>query len=222
MTSLAERNILAALLTAFLPGIAGCASLPIGAGYTEERARFGVVLPAAAETLMPGSATDREVLDALGPPAAITALPAGYAFLYEGGALLSRGVGASVFSLRGAYSWSEREVSAAVFVFDDMGRLAAAGVDRSREGTGTGFSIGTQNARAADQLVYLLPSGTHLWGRTMLRRLPVLLNAQSSLASGEAGFERRGTTTRVGQNALPSSHVTALALLELLRQQTGQ
>lgn len=115
-----------------------------------------------------------------------------------------------------------RCVAVAVFVFDEAGQPAAAGVEWSRDGTGRGFSIGTQNARAADQLDCLLLSGAHLRGRSMLRRLPVTLNAESRLATGRAGFERRGTTTRVGQNALPSSHVTDLDLLDLLRQQTGQ
>lgn len=222
MIAFARRCGLAALLAAAVPGLAGCASLPFGAGYSEERARFGDILPEAAESLAPREATDRDVMAVLGPPAAITALPEGYAFLYEGGALVSRSVGGSIFSVRGAYAWSARELASAAFVFDDGGELVAAGVERSRDGTGIGFSIGTQGASAADQIVYLLPSSTHLWGRSMLRRLPVLLNSQSSLVSGEAGFERRGTTTRVGQNALPASHVTALALLELLRQQTGQ
>ena len=218
----ARRAMAGMALGGALALVAGCSSIPFGAGFTEEGSTYGQTLPPAVDGLEAGTHTDSDVLDLLGPPAHVTALPAGYAFLYEGGHLQSRSVGASYHSFRAAYAWSTVEFSIAAFVFDDDGRLTAGAIERRDDGSGRGFSIGTQGARAADQLVYVLPSSQHLWARSMLRRTPVLLNEQSSLDSGEHGFARRGTTAKVGQETLPSSYVTAIGLLDLLRTQTGQ
>lgn len=171
---------------------------------------------------MPGQDTDRDVLATLGPPARLTRLAEGYAFLYEGGDLDARSVGASIYQFRSAYAWSKRSFQIAAFVFDPEGTLIGAAIERSDAGTGRGFSIGTRSATAADQFVFLLPASQHFWGRRMLRRAPQLLTEQTNLSSGEAGVERRGTTTKVGQNTLTSGYITALALLELLRTETGQ
>jgi hypothetical protein len=201
--------------------LSGCASLPFSAGYTIESAEFGDQIPPEAEGFEPGVATHHAVLDGLGPPAAITALPDGFAFLYQGGRLANQSVGASVYSLRAGYSWSDAEKAAAVFVFDRAGRLVGGAVDRRADGTGRGFAVGTQRSEAADQLVFLLPSSQHFWGRQGLRRPPRTLMQQTNVDSGAHAVEQRGTTTRVGQRSLESGYVNALALLELLRQQTG-
>ena len=65
--------------------LAACSRIPFGAGYEADFVSFDRVLPETAETVTPGTATDADVLAALGPPAAINALHDGYAFLYEGG-----------------------------------------------------------------------------------------------------------------------------------------
>ena len=202
--------------------LAACARIPIGAGYEADFVSFDTVLPRTAETLVASTATDGDVLVALGPPAAITALPDGYAFLYEGGQLRNRGVGASFYQARASYAWSAAGFSLAAFVFDREGRLTAAAVERSDEGTGKGFSIGSQNAAAVDQLPYILPASQHAWGRQLLDRLPAGLNAGSDPDSGAAGFELRGTSPSVGQRALASGYNDAQALLDFLKRQAGQ
>lgn len=210
-----------AMLAAALAS-AGCARLPIGAGYEEQDTRFGEVLPPAAEELAPGQAQDTDVLAALGPPALITALPSGYAFLYEGGQLTNRSVGANVYQFQAGYAWSGAQFAVAAFVFDADGQLRGAAIDRSDSGTGSGFSVGSQRAQAFDQIAFLLPAPQHLWSRQLLRRLPTGLNRGSDIVSGAHGLERRGTPVSVGQRTLASGYSDALALLELLRTQTGQ
>jgi hypothetical protein len=202
--------------------IAACSRIPVGAGYEADFVTFDRVLPETAGTLTPGTATDEDVLAALGPPAAITAMADGYAFLYEGGRLRNRGVGANVYQARASYAWSAAGFSLGAFVFDRQGRLTAAAVERSDEGTGKGFSIGTQNAAAVDQLPYILPASQHVWGRQLLDRLPAGLNAGSDPDSGEAGFELRGTSPSVGQRTLASGYNDAQALLDFLKRQAGQ
>lgn len=199
----------------------GCTALPFSAGFTTEASEFGERLPTSAEALMPGKASDSDVLDALGPPAVITALPDGYAFLYESGRLSSKSVGASVYSFRAGYSWSDAQFGIGAFVFDREGRLTGQAIERSAEGTGRGFSVGTQKSQAAEQVLYLLPASEHRWGSQMLRQLPRTLNQASNPDSGASGLERRGTSTKVGQRTLESGYFTALALLELLKTQSG-
>ena len=213
-----------ALAAAVAAGVwlAGCSSLPFGGGYTRDTGEFGTMVGEDAERLAPGQATDEDVLDALGPPSLITALPDGYAFLYDGGRLNNQSVGASIYSFRAAYAWSEAEFTIAAFVFDDDHRLTGRAVERREDATGRGFSIGTQRARAVDQAAYLVPAPPHFWGRSMLRLLPRTLGDGTNIDSGMHGLERRATTARVGQRTLEASHPSALALLELLRQQTGQ
>jgi hypothetical protein len=202
--------------------VAGCARLPIGAGYEQQDAVFGEVLPATAESLAPGGARDADVLAALGPPTAITALPDGYAFLYEGGRLRTRSVGGNFYQFQSGYAWSSAQLAIAAFVFDDEGILCGAAVERGDEGTGSGFSAGSQGAQAFDQIAFLLPASQHFWGRQLLRRLPAGLNRGSDMASGLHGLERRGTPVDVGQRTLASGYSDAQALLDLLRTQTGQ
>lgn len=201
--------------------LGGCASLPVSAGYDHDLASFGKPLDAAAGRLAVGHATDADVLVALGPPALISKLKGGHGFLYESGRLNSESVGASVYSFRAGYAWSAAEFTVAAFVFDGEGRLTSKAVERRGNGTGSGFSVGHSKASSGDQLAYLVPAPQHFWGRQMLRRLPRTLMDGVNLESGAHGFERRGTTTKAGQRSLESSYVTAQALLDLLRSQSG-
>lgn len=212
--------MLLALLAASAMG--GCTRLPIGAGYERQNAVFGELLPAATDHLVPGAARDADVLDTLGPPTAISALPDGYAFLYEGGRLKNQSIGANFYQAKAGYAWSSAQFAIAAFVFDHEGGLRGAAIERSDEGTGSGFSVGTQHAQAFDQLAFLAPASQHLWGRKLLQRLPAGLNRGSDVTTGEHGLQRRGTPVNVGQRTLASGYNDAQALLDLLRTQTGQ
>ncbi|MBY8975146.1 hypothetical protein KHP62_04960 [Rhodobacteraceae bacterium NNCM2] len=215
------RRTLALLIALTVLGTASCARLPAGAGYNRDAATFGSVIPQEAKALEPGAATYAEVVDLLGPPSVITALPEGFAFLYEGGSLDNQSVEVTVYSVRGGYSWSKAGFSAAVFVFDAGGQLRGKAIEERNDGTGRGMAVGTHRSNAADQAIYLVPAQQTFWGRQMLRRIPRTLNDASNLDSGQAGLERRGTTSKVGQRTLESGYLTALGLLELLKQQTG-
>lgn len=211
------------LIFAIIAGgcLAACATPPLSAGLTREIGVYGTTLADEADVFVDEASAD-DVLDLLGPPVLITALPEGYAFLYAGGRLDNTLFGVSIYAFRAGYSWSAARSATAVFVFDDENRLIGQALEERDEGTGRGFSIGVQRAQAADQAAYLLPSSQHGWGRSMLRRLGLTLMDDTSLSSGQHGLEQRATTTRVGQRTLEASYSSPLALLELLRQQTGQ
>jgi len=209
------------LYVSILAMLVGCTALPFSAGYTIESTEFGEGIPTLAEGLVPGQVSDADVLDALGPPTTVTALPDGYAFLYEAGHLSTKSVGASVYSLKAGYAWSDGQFAIGAFVFDATGRLTGRAVERSDEETGRGFSVGTQKSQAAEQAIYLLPYAQHRWGSQMLRQLPRTLNQPNNPDSGESGLERRGTTAKVGQRSLESGYLTALALLDMLKAQSG-
>jgi hypothetical protein len=215
------RSLTIPLSVLILPLLGGCTALPFSAGYTTDESEFGERLAPAAESLLPGQASDGDVLDALGPPAAVTALPEGYAFLYEAGRLSTKSVGASVYSLKAGYAWSDAQFAIGAFVFDSTGRLTGRAIERSDGETGRGFSIGTQKSQAAEQAIYFLPYEHHRWGSQMLRQLPRTLNQPNNPDSGKAGLERRGTTVKVGQRSLESGYLTALALLDMLKTQSG-
>lgn len=221
MTRQVRALVPVAILVAALASV-GCSRIPIGGGYEHQAAVFGEVLPATAESLVPGAARDTDVLDRLGPPAAITALPGGYAFLYEGGRLTNQSLGASFYQAKAAYAWSSAQFAIAAFVFDDEGALQGAAVERSDEGTGSGLSFGGEHAHAFDQVAFLAPAHQHSWGRKLLRRLPAGLNRGSDITSGAHGLERRGTPVAVGQRTLASGYSDPQALLDLLKTQTGQ
>jgi hypothetical protein len=216
------RRLTTLLALAVLAAAAGCVSAPLGAGYDDGRSAFGEPLLLDEAELEAGRATDSEVLDRLGPPTAITALPEGYAFLYQSGRVRTEGVGINILALRVGYAWSMKELELAVFVFDAAGVLVGSAVDHSVVDAGTGFAFGTQKAEAADHATYLLPLPQHRWGSQFLRSLPVLLNAQSNPDGGSNGLEQHGTTGKVGQRTLASGYITAQNLLELLKAQAGQ
>lgn len=213
------RRLLSLCLGCMVLG--ACAQLPVGAGYNQDDGGFGIELDQSLEALQPGFATYGDVTDALGPPAVMTRLGDGFAFLYDGAALRNRSVSISVYSLRAGYSWSDAGFTLATFVFDGEGRLIGKASERRTDQTGRGFAIGTQRSSAADQFIYLVPASQTFWGRQMLRKIPRTLSQQTNPDSGESGLERRGTTAKVGQRTLESGYRTALALLDLLKTQTG-
>jgi len=88
--------------------------------------------------------------------------------------------------------------------FDREHRLVAASFERWARDAGGGQGVqafvSAVDVVEVDDLVEELSQ--HGWGGQSLRRLPVTLNQQNRLDSGDAGLEQRGGTRVVGQHAL--------------------
>lgn len=150
-----------------------------------------------------------EILDRLGPPAQITALSEGFAFLYESLLINEQQIGISMpgevlswFKLSVADTDVERQIQ--IFIFDKSGFLRSH-VDRAvRDDIGDGLSF--QFFVTVEQVVdtrYLeMDFVQQTWGFGLLKPLPQTLNSRQSLDSGTRGLEQRGTPTTVGQRAL--------------------
>ena len=59
------------------------------------------------------------MLVALGPPAKVTALPSGFAFLYESTQVFQRGLALSIYVLRASVTKGDRGLDSYVVVFDE-------------------------------------------------------------------------------------------------------
>jgi hypothetical protein len=157
-----------------------------------------------------GTAHYHEVLDALGPPARLSALPEGFVFIYE--ALI---IDEKQFGLTGRTGlWQFLKVSFAgtdlkrasyLLRFDTEGQLVAAGILQSKEDLGTGGAV--QSLFSVQQIVDTssyeddaFDSGN--WGAGLLDPFPGGLNFAQNLNTGAAGLEQSGTTTKIGQHTL--------------------
>lgn len=152
------------------------------------------------------------VLKELGPPSRITALPGGFAFLYESLAFreLQLGLGGPqqyemLSLLKLTLADANLHHQAVLFHFRSDGYLlSVAPIDR-REDVGIGGSIQLLISVAAivDTSDYVDDS-THAmrWGMSLLDPLPRTLNSQQSLRTGRSGLELGGTSSKVGQHTL--------------------
>jgi hypothetical protein len=150
------------------------------------------------------------VLDALGPPAQLTSLPDGFAFLYESLIIRERQIGIQLtpgempglFKLNYGRARAERHIH--VLRFDEGGMLQAHGVFDGTQKLGNSitlqpiFSV-TPTVKTTD---LVQPPPQQNWGFSLFDPLPESLNANQSLDSGTAGFEIRGTPSDVGQRSL--------------------
>ena len=151
-----------------------------------------------------------EVLDTLGPPHQILALPDGYAFLYQKFDVRERQLGISSdapvlrwlkFSLADAGSTSDTLVAR----FDRLDQLRAASVVTNEKQLGEAGSImfvlnflSQVDSTSLDQDVW----GPGKWGMFMLQEPNVLLNAQSSPDTGKSTLDQRGSPVNVGQRTM--------------------
>jgi hypothetical protein len=149
------------------------------------------------------------MLQCLGPPHRLSALPGGYLLAWEHWLIDDQRLGLSL----GA--------AGADFLTVDWGAARARGeflllsFDRRHLVSGGGFASWDSTAgggRALQPLFGIVPvvdvddllerMRQHRWGAASLESLPVTLNAGSSTATGQAGIERRGTPSAAGQHSL--------------------
>jgi hypothetical protein len=151
-----------------------------------------------------------DALSALGPPLSITAMPGGYALLYQHFDIHERQIGVNSeqpflrwFKLSLADADGEKDTLMLHFNNDDQ--LIASRLYTQEEDYGEGGSV-----MFALSFVSIVDTsdlheslwGMKSWGVSLLQSPIVAQNRQSSLDSGQSGLEQRGTPANVGQRTL--------------------
>jgi len=144
-----------------------------------------------------------DVLAALGPPAKLTALPAGFAFLYEHSAVIQHGFNwfliYPVVGLR--LTKGKRVVDTYAVVFDAHGFVVGDG--RTTGAVPLNFEVAISGMTSSKQLRELTaPAPVHRWGLSMVKPLPKTLNRGSDIDAGQHGLEQLSTPKGVGQRTL--------------------
>ena len=161
-------------------------------------------VPLVADQLVIG-----DVLARLGPPHRMSALPNGYVLAYEYWYITEDKVGLSL-SAAGADLLSIDWGSART-----RGEFLLLSFNRDHELVDSTFEEWDRDAgggRGIQPLVSVVsvvdvddltnPMPQHRWGGFSLEELPVTLNADNHLDSGQSGLEQRGTPVNIGQRSL--------------------
>src|SRR5262245_50491186 len=141
-----------------------------------------------------------DVLVALGPPAKVTALPSGFAFLYESTQVLQRGLALSFYFIRASVTKGDRVLDAYVVVFNERGLVVGHEQITKSVPSSLAFSVSIPTGGPPRELSASAPQ--HYWGMSMLNPLPQTLNAANDIDAGIYGLEQRGTPIAVGQRTL--------------------
>jgi hypothetical protein len=161
-------------------------------------------VPAVADQLELG-----DVLARLGPPQRISALPSGYVLAYEYWHIVEDTVGFSL-SAAGAdllsVDWGSARTRGEFLIlgFNREHQLVDSTFEEWNRDAGGGQGIqplaSVVSVVDVDDLTKSMPQ--HRWGAFSLEELPVTLNANSHLDSGQNGLEQRGTPANIGQRSL--------------------
>ena len=141
-----------------------------------------------------------DVLQALGPPAKVTALPAGFAFLYESTHVVQRGIALSFYFIRASATKGDRTIDAYVVVFDGRGLVVGHEQRTKSVPLSVTFALTIPTGGPPRALTASAPQ--HHWGLSLLHPLPHTLNAANDIDAGMHGLEQRGTPMAVGQRTL--------------------
>ena len=170
---------------------------------------YDIGQPLSAAQQPAADAQLREVLEQLGPPQRISALPGGYVMAWEHWIVQELTLGLSLGPLGVdllAIDWGSALVSGEflMLTFNSQHQMVDSSFTRwdERAGGGTALqpSLGIVDVVDVSDLVGVMPQ--HRWGATSLQRLPRSLNSASSPDSGQGGLEQRGTPLGAGQRAL--------------------
>jgi hypothetical protein len=180
--------------------LSGCSTI-----HTE----VGRPLPEQASPLVEGTTRAETVVHDLGPPHAVSALPDGFAFLYEYSRVSEFQFGLSLKTVRMPYfklikADSNLSEAARILVFDERGVLRAQGSAAWKEKLSGGgalqfiFSV----LSLTDTSAFRREPDPLTWGRGNLQRPPVTLNSAQDLRSGINGLQQRVAPVFVGQATL--------------------
>ncbi len=150
-----------------------------------------------------------DVMARFGPPLRMSSDAAGYTMAWEFWDIDEYKIGFGL-GFTGAdflnIDWGRANVQGDFMLlsFDHQHRLVSASFEewKRNAGGGQGVQVFVSAVDVVDVDDLLDDLSQHRWGGQSLRRLPVTLNQQNRLDSGEAGLEQRGGTRVVGQHAL--------------------
>jgi hypothetical protein len=187
------QHIFVVLLPFFLILISSCTRIHISNDKEIDTART---------RLIQHNTTYADVLVALGPPAKVTALPSGFAFLYERTQVLQRGIALSVYFIRVSVTKGDRGLDSYVVVFDGRGLVVGHEQLTKSVPLSVTFAVTIPTGGPPRELAASAPQ--HHWGMSLLNPLPQTLNAANDIDVGMHGLEQRGTPRTVGQRTLAS------------------
>lgn len=158
----------------------------------------------------PNVAHYHDVLDELGPPARLTAMPGGFAFIYEALTVSELQVGISGNSgfwqlLKMSFANTNLKRASYLLKFNSDGVLVAFGTLQSKEDLGAGGAL--QSLFSVQQIVDTSTyEDDHIdaanWGASLLDPFLCVLNYPQNLNTGATGLEQSGTSSKVGQHTL--------------------
>jgi hypothetical protein len=141
-----------------------------------------------------------DVLATLGPPTKLTALPSGFAFLYESSQAVLRSLSLSVYFIKVSVTKGDRVLDTYVVLFDERGLVVGHEQITKSLPLSLAFAVTLPTGGPPKALTILAPQ--HQWGMSLLKPLPKTLNAANDLDAGMYGLEQRGTPSAVGQRTL--------------------
>jgi hypothetical protein len=181
--------------------LAGCARL--------ERDIGGPLDEAVLERVGVG-AYYAEILEELGPPTKMSALPDGMVFIYENARITERQYGLILPGevgkwIKAVYASADADIETMVFVFDAQGRLSSADTEIWNTDAGAGMSLtllfSTGSFTDTEQYESS-PARSLDWGKALTMPPLVTLNGRQSLETGLNGIQLTTSPEAVGQHAL--------------------
>ena len=151
-----------------------------------------------------------EVLDRLGPPTKLSALPNGMAFLYEHVLLTERQYGLILPGeigkwIKAVYASADAEVEVMVFIFDEKGMLRGADNQAWSADAGAGMSMTLIFSAGSftDTEQYEKSAARSLeWGKFLTLPPLVVLNDGQNLETGANGVQLTTNSKGIGQQTL--------------------
>ena len=185
-------------------------ALLTSSGCMMDRKKLNQNLSFPEQVYQTGVTHSDEVLDELGPPLKMTALPHGYAFMYESLDVLELQLGFSlpipvINWFKFVFAQADYDHQVLVYQFDDEHRLVALG------GEDTHFDLGSSTAVQPIITVKAMFDTSNVeneivsfveWPAFCLLPLPQTLNRAQSVDLGASGLEQRGTAPKVGQRSM--------------------
>ena len=193
--------------TLFWCSIALCAWL---AGCARFEHDIGATLDEAVLERVGAGAHYAEVLDALGPPTKMSALPDGMVFVYENARITERQYGLILPGevgkwIKAVYASADADIETIVFVFDARGRLNSSDAEVWNTDAGAGMSLtllfSTGSFTDTEQYESS-PARSLDWGKALTMPPLVSLNDRQNLETGLNGIQLTTSPRAVGQHAL--------------------
>ncbi|CAA0100803.1 Uncharacterised protein [Halioglobus japonicus] len=163
-----------------------------------------------ADTPIPAERTTlADTLALLGPPLLMTATDNGFVLAWEHWHIREDSVGFRLGALGADFmsaDWGEMRIKGEflLLTFDKQHLLTSSSRSEWDNYGGGGKAIqplfGFVSVVDVDDLTDVMPQ--HRWGRSLLQRLPGVLNTSSNLDTGQSGLQQRGTPTAAGQQSL--------------------